>query len=1168
MMNKIKKVLIANRGEIAIRIGRACKELGIKTVAIYSKEDIGTLHRQKADESYLIGEDLGPIEAYLDIEGIIALAKEKSVDAIHPGYGFLSENETFAKRCQDEGIIFIGPQLRHLEMFGNKTRARETAIQAGLPVIPGTDGPVASLDQALNFGRQAGYPLMLKAVSGGGGKGMRIVRSEDELAQAYDRAKSEAKSSFGDDRLYLEKYIDQPQHIEVQIIGDSHGNVIHLFERDCSIQRRHQKVVEVAPSFGLSEEMRQRLTNASLQLMQHVSYLNAGTVEFLVSGDDYYFIEVNPRVQVEHTITELVTGVDIVKTQIQVADGESLFGDQVGIPSQAAITTRGYAIQCRVTTEDPLNDFAPDSGTIVSYQSPGGVGIRLDAGDAFTGALITPYYDSLLVKISSYAIVKKGAIDKMGRALEEIKVNGLKTNIRFLENIIHHPDFVSGNYHTGFIADHPELFEFLEPRDRGNKLLKYIANVTVNGFPGIEKGKKPDFEKREIPSIQGIRQGIHPASFNKRGRSHAFDKGTDQPLSLKQLLDQEGPQAVVHAVLQEKDALITDTSLRDAHQSVLTTRMRTTDMVHIAPYMNATMTDAFSLELWGGATFDVAYNFLRESPWSRLQALRQAIPHIPFQMLLRAANAVGYKNYPDNVVQAFIAESAKQGIDIFRIFDSLNWIEAMKMPIEAALETGKLVEGTICYTGDLLDPNRSSLYTLDYYVKMAKALEGLGVHTLAIKDMAGLLKPEAAFRLVTALKANTKLPIHLHTHDTAGNGVMVYSRAIDAGVDIVDTANPALAGQNSQPSANSLYFARMGMDRQVKVNVKANDQMADYWKTTRTYYRPFETDLTTSWTQVYDYEMPGGQYSNLKMQANSLGLGDRFDQVADMYRKVNFLLGDIVKVTPSSKVVGDMALFMVQNDLDEQSVLEKGQSLDFPDSVVAFMKGEIGQPAGGMNQALQEVVLKGDMPITDRPGNHLPTFDFQALTEQLSQAGHPQVETQDLLSAALYPKVYQDYQAFLADFGDVSVLETPTFFYGMRPHETISVDLEPGKTVNIELTSVSSLKDDGTRTVYFNLNGLSHKVEIRDQAAKTDYVQRVLADRSNPNHVAAQMPGTVFAVKVKVGDKVEQGQVLLISEAMKMETAIQAPRSGVIKAIHIKAQDAIKAGELLIELED
>lgn len=1168
-MNKIHKILIANRGEIAIRIGRACKELGIDTVSIYSKEDIGTLHRQKADESYLIGEDLGPIEAYLDIEGIIALAKEKDVDAIHPGYGFLSENETFARRCLEEGIIFIGPELRHLEMFGNKTKARDTAIAAGLPVIPGTEGILESLHDAKNVADTIGYPVMMKAVSGGGGKGMRIVNSSSELTEAYERAKSEAKSSFGDDRLYIEKYIAQPKHIEVQILGDTHGNIVHLFERDCSIQRRHQKVVEVAPSFGLSQTMRKKLTDASLQLMKHVGYVNAGTVEFLVAGDDFYFIEVNPRVQVEHTITELVTGIDIVKSQIQIADGENLFGPLMEYPPQEEITTRGYAIQCRITTEDPLNDFAPDSGTIVSYQSPGGAGIRLDAGDAFAGAMVTPYYDSLLVKISSYSFNVRGAIEKMARALEEIKINGLKTNIRFLQNIIANDDFAKGNYHTGFIAENPNLFVFVPPRDRGNKLLKYIANVTVNGFPGVGKVEKPTFDKREIPAIEGVRQGIHPASFNKRSKRRLKRAPIlDGKQTFKHLLDKKGPSAVIKAVLEEKDVLITDTTLRDAHQSVLTTRLRTTDMLHVAPYINATLQDSFSLEMWGGATFDVAYNFLKESPWERLKELRRLIPDIPFQMLLRAANAVGYKNYPDNVVQRFIEESAKQGIDVFRIFDSLNWIEALKMPIEAALATGKLVEGTICYTGDILNPKRSSLYTLDYYVQLAKDIEAQGVHILAIKDMAGLLKPEAAYQLVSTLKSELSIPIHLHTHDTAANGIMVYSRAMDAGVDIIDVATPAFSGQNSQPNANSLFFARQGTNRQVKIDVEANDILSEYWKITRQYYKPFESDLTTAWTSVYDYEMPGGQYSNLKMQAEAVGLGDRFDEVCSMYRRVNLLFGDIIKVTPSSKVVGDMALFMVQNELDEESVIERGEKLDFPDSVIAFFRGDIGQPAGGMNKALQRVVLKGEVPYDVRPGELMDPFDFDALKVELEQQVYVDVNESMLLSSALYSKVTKDFLDFVDEYGRVSVLETPTFFYGMKPHETISVEIEPGKMVNIELTSVSSLKSTGMRTVYFNLNGMSQKVEIRDLSAKVSDTLRPMAERSNENHIAAQMPGKVYAVKVKEGNSVHEGQILLITEAMKMETTIQSPKAGIVKRIYVKQQDIIKTGELLIELED
>lgn len=1164
-MKQINTVLVANRGEIAIRIMRACQELNLKTIAIFSKEDINSLHRQKADESYLIGEGLGPLEAYLDIEGIIQLAKDKKVDAIHPGYGFLSENETFARRCAQEGIIFIGPDIKHLQMFGNKTKARQTALDAGLPVIPGTNGTVQSIDEVKAYAEEMGYPIIIKAVSGGGGKGMRIVYSSQEIEEAYNRTRSEAMSSFGNDNLYVEKYIESPKHIEVQILADQHGNIIHLYERDCSIQRRHQKVVEVAPSFSLSSKMRTALTNASLKLMKHVNYLNAGTVEFLVSGDDYYFIEVNPRIQVEHTITELITGIDIVKAQVQIAQGLSLFDELVNIPTQENIHARGYAIQCRITTEDPLNNFAPDSGRITSYNSPGGVGIRLDAGDAFSGANITPYYDSLLVKISSYAMTQAGAIQKMIRALKEMKINGVKTNIRFLNKIIHSSAFQEGEYDTLFIDSHPELFDFIPPRDRGNKLLNYIANVTVNGFPGIEKGLKPVFEQRPIPLTSNLRREIIPSSGNRKQQWNNLS--SKKPKNFKLLLDEKGPEAVVQAVLNEKKVLLTDTTLRDAHQSILTTRLRTTDMTPVAAFMNETLNDYFSLEMWGGATFDVAYNFLKESPWDRLRQLRQLIPNIPFQMLLRASNAVGYTNYPDNVVERFIKTSAQEGIDVFRIFDSLNWLETMKYPIEVALETGKLVEGAICYTGDILNPDRSSIYTLEYYIELAKEIEALGVHTLAIKDMSGILKPEAAYQLVKALKETIKIPLHLHTHDTSGNGLLTYSRAIDAGVDIVDTANAIMGGQNSQPTANALYYARQGTDRQILNNQQANEALSDYWKVTRSYYKPFETDIISNWPEVYEYEMPGGQYSNLRMQAISLGLGDRFDEVLSMYRRVNLLFGDIVKVTPSSKVVGDMALFMVQNGLDETSVLTQGKTLDFPESVVAFFRGDIGQPAGGMNKELQSVVLKGEKSYTNRPGDLLAPYDFDVAQATIQEYQYEPVEEVQLLSYALYPKVYVNYLQYQDEFGDISQLDTPTFFYGMELNESISVELEPGKRLMIELTSIGPVKSDGTRTLFFNLNGLLHQVEVQDHNAQTSLTLTPKADRSNSSHIGAQMPGTIYAVEVAEGQVVEVNDILLVTEAMKMETTVQAPFKGKIRKIHCQKGDSIKAGDLLIEID-
>lgn len=1156
-MKKIQKVLVANRGEIAIRIMRACYELGIQTVGIYSREDIGTLHRQKADESYLIGEGKTPTQAYLDIEGILALAVEKDVDAIHPGYGFLSENEEFARRCEEMGIIFIGPELKHLDMFGNKTRARETAIEAGLHVIPGTDGKIESMNEVYHFGEEYGYPIIIKAVSGGGGKGMRIVHKEEEVEDAYERTKSEAINSFGNDALYLEKYIDHPKHIEIQILGDQHGNVVHLYDRDCSVQRRHQKVVEVAPSFGLDKDLRLKLCDAALQLMNHVGYVNAGTVEFLVSGDEFYFIEVNPRIQVEHTITEKVTGIDIVKTQILIADNEKLFDNAIGMSAQQDIKVNGYAFQCRITTEDPLNNFAPDTGKIIGYQSPGGPGLRLDAGDAFRGSVISPYYDSLLVKITANGTTVAETISKMERALDELKIVGVTTNISFLKNIVSHPKFYAGDYDTTFIQDYPELFDFVPPRNRGQKILKYIADITVNGFPGIDIDKKPSFETREIPQTNLSSRLIQQKS------QQSMDQRT-----FKHILDQDGPEAVMKAVLETPDALLTDTTLRDAHQSLLTTRLRSNDMTLIAPYMNENMKDYFSLEMWGGATFDVAYNFLKESPWKRLEELREMIPDIPFQMLLRASNAVGYKNYPDNVIKKFIHTSAKAGIDVFRIFDSLNWIETMKLPIEEALKTGKIVEGTLCYTGDILDPNRSEIYTLDYYISLAKEIEALGVHMLGIKDMSGILKPEAAYILIKALKEEINIPIHLHSHDTSGNAIPMYARAIDAGVDIIDTANAGLAGQNSQPDANALYYTRQGTDRNVKVDLDANNKMAEYWKQTRKYYEPFETDLKTSFTKVYNYEIPGGQYSNLRAQANALGLGTRFDDVLEMYHQVNLLFGDIVKVTPSSKVVGDMALFMIQNDLDETSVMNEGSNLDFPDSVITFFQGQIGQPAGGMNKELQKVVLKDRDYITDRPGNHIEPYDFEASKEELVELlSKSNIDDKVLLSYALYPKVYKDYLKFYKEYNKIQVIDTPTFFYGLELNEQIIVDLEPGVSLLIELTSIGPLKEGGFRTVYFDLNGLPHEVEIQDRNVEGTVMVRKKADRTNPKHIGAQMPGTVVKVSVKPGDKVSQNDQLIVTEAMKMESTIQASIDGIVKEVYVSEQEQVKGNDLLIEFE-
>ncbi|WP_281183258.1 pyruvate carboxylase [Staphylococcus schleiferi] len=1146
-MKRINKLLVANRGEIAIRIFRAATELGIQTVAIYSKEDMGSLHRYKADESYLVGEDLGPSESYLNIERIIQVAKDADVDAIHPGYGFLSENMHFAKRCAEEDIIFIGPHLEHLDMFGDKVKARETAIKAELPVIPGTDGPVDNFERAKAFAEEAGFPLMIKATSGGGGKGMRIVKEASELEEAFTRAKSEAEKSFGNSEVYIEKFIDNPKHIEVQIIGDEAGNIIHLYERDCSVQRRHQKVVEVAPSVSLPTALRMRICDAAVDLMKKIKYVNAGTVEFLVSGDDFYFIEVNPRVQVEHTITEMITGVDIVKTQILIADGESLHDEAIAMPRQDEIHTLGYAIQCRITTEDPTQDFMPDTGRIVAYRSSGGFGVRLDAGDAFQGAEISPFYDSLLVKVSTHAISYKEAREKMERSLQEMRIRGVKTNIPFLRNVINHAQFASGDYTTKFLEASPELFVIQPSRDRGTKTLEYIGNVTINGFPNVEKRPKPNFEHPDIPTTD--------------------TKAIAQLRGTKQLLDEKGPQAVADWVKAQDEVLLTDTTFRDAHQSLLATRVRTHDLLKIAPETANVMKDNFSLEMWGGATFDVAYNFLKENPWERLSKLRKAIPNVLFQMLLRASNAVGYKNYPDNVIQKFVEESAAAGIDVFRIFDSLNWVEQMKVANEAVQKAGKISEGTICYTGDILNPERSDVYTLDYYVKMAQRLEREGFHMLAIKDMAGLLKPRAAYELIGELKAAVNLPIHLHTHDTSGNGILTYKQAIDAGVDIIDTAVAAMSGLTSQPSSNSIYYAMSGFERKIRMDIEGHETLSHYWDAVRPYYSDFESDMKSPHTEIYQHEMPGGQYSNLRQQAKSLGLGERFSEVKDMYRRVNFLFGDIVKVTPSSKVVGDMALYMVQNELDEKDVVAQGHKLDFPESVMSFFKGEIGQPVNGFNKDLQRVILKGQAPLTERPGEYLEPIDFDALREELQEKQQEKVTEQDLISYALYPKVYEQYVKTYEQFGNVAILDTPTFFFGMRDNEKIEIEIDKGKILIIQLKTITNPDENGVRTVFFDMNGQARRIQVKDENIQASHLAKPKADKADSTHIGAQMPGTIIEVKVAEGEQVEAGQSLIISEAMKMETTIQAPFKGTIKKIHVSANDSIESQDLLIEIE-
>lgn len=1144
-MKTISKILVANRGEIAIRVFRACTELKIPTVAIYSQEDSGSYHRYKADESYLVGKGKKPIDAYLDIEDIIRIAKDSGVDAIHPGYGFLSENVHFARRCEEEGIVFIGPTSQHLDMFGDKVKARDQAIAANIPVIPGTDGPVASLQEVEEFSKTAGFPLMIKASLGGGGRGMRIVRTEEELASAYERAKSEAKAAFGSDEMYVEKFVDKPKHIEVQILGDVEGNIIHLYERDCSIQRRHQKVVEIAPSNSISNELRNQICDAAVKLMKNIDYINAGTVEFLVANDEFYFIEVNPRIQVEHTITEMVTGIDIVHAQIKIAQGHSVHSEEIGIPTQQDIPLNGFAIQSRVTTEDPLNDFMPDTGKLMVYRSGGGFGVRLDAGNGFQGAVITPFYDSLLVKVSTWGNSFKEAAAKMDRNLQEFRIRGIKTNIPFLENVVRHKNFINGEFDTSFIDSTPELFLFPVRKDRGTKLLTYIGNITVNGFPGIEKKKKPIHAAPRIPEL---------------------DLSVPAPRGTKQILDEQGPEGLTKWIHEQKEVLLTDTTFRDAHQSLLATRLRSHDMFAIANETARLQHDLFSMEMWGGATFDVSYRFLKEDPWQRLIKLREQVPNVLFQMLFRGANAVGYKNYPDNVIRDFVRKSAEAGIDVFRIFDSLNWIKGMEVAIDEVRQSGKVAEAAICYAGDILDPSRDK-YTVDYYKKMAKELEASGAHILAIKDMAGLLKPEAAYRLVSELKDTVSLPIHLHTHDTSGNGIYLYAKAIEAGVDIVDTALGNMAGLTSQPSANSLYYAMKGSGREVRTEIESVEKLSHYWEDVRKYYSDFESGMNSPHSEIYVHEMPGGQYSNLQQQAKAVGLGMRWEEVKAMYSRVNMLFGDVVKVTPSSKIVGDMALFMVQNDLDEETVITRGETIDFPESVIEFFEGYIGQPHGGFPEELQRVVLKGRKAITVRPGELLEPADFDEIKKTLFERLERPVTSQEVLAYALYPKVFEEYTVTNQQFGNVSVLDTLTFLYGMRLGEEIEVEIEKGKTLMIKMVSIGEPQKDGHRTIYFELNGQPREVNIQDMTVEADASARPKADMKNESHIAATMPGTVLKVVAEVGAKVKRGDHLIVTEAMKMETTVQAPFDGVVKEIHVGASEGISSGDLLIEME-
>ena len=1139
----MKKLLVANRGEIAIRVFRAATELGIETVGIFAKEDEQSLHRFKADEAYLVGEGKKPTEAYLDMDDIIRIAKQSGADAIHPGYGFLSENIDFARKCQEAGLTFVGPRLEHLDILGDKLKAKTAAHKAGLQSIPGTEGTVSSVQEIYEFGEQFGYPIMIKAALGGGGRGMRVVYRKEDVQDSYDRAVGEAIKAFGAGECYVEKYIENPQHIEVQILGDKHGNVVHLFERDCSVQRRHQKVIEVAPCVSLSEEMRSNICNAAASFMKEIGYVNAGTVEFLLDGNQFYFIEVNPRIQVEHTITELITGIDIVQAQLKIAEGMDLH-QEIGIPTQENLTFSGAAIQCRITTENPENNFLPDTGKINTYRSPGGLGIRLDAGNAFQGNVVTPYFDSLLVKVCTYGRDFSQAVTTMQRALKEFRIRGVKTNIPFLKNVIHHEDFLTGTAKTTFIDTTPELFKFPKESNRGNKILKYISEITVNGYPGIPQETKAFERPTYIETLKSVSKPEKTA---------------------KQLLDEKGADAVSKWVLEQEKVLLTDTSFRDAHQSLMATRMRSIDLIQAAQQYEAAVPQLFSAEVWGGAIFDTAYRFLTENPWNRLEKIRKAMPNTLLQMLLRGSNAVGYSNYPDAVIRSFILEAAATGIDVFRIFDSLNWLPQMEVSIQAVRDAGKIAEATMCYTGDVLNPMQTK-YTLEYYKQFAKDLEKAGAHMIAIKDMAGLLKPQAAKQLITTLKESVDIPIHLHTHDTSGNGILTLATAIDAGVDVVDVAFSALAGGTSNPSMETLYYGLEGTSRQPELEMENVKTLNRYWGTIRKSYHAFDHAQVSPSPEVYYHEMPGGQYTNLYQQAKSVGLGERFEEVKEMYHRVNKLFGDIIKVTPSSKVVGDMALFCIQNELNEENIYEKGLTLSFPESVIQFFRGDLGQPVGGFNKKLQKVVLKDIEPITVRPGLLAPEVDFEEVRKELEDLLGHKPKDQQVLSYLMYPKVYKEYQERKELYGDLSKLDTQTFFYGMRMGETIQMEYAPGKVFMITLVQIGEPDQDGNRIMFYRFNGQSREIIVHDASATMTTVKRQKADANDFGQIGTTMPGSVLKVFVTKGEAVRKGQVLLVTEAMKMETTIQAPFDGVVEIIAVKEQDMIDVSDLLLTI--
>lgn len=1141
----IRSILVANRGEIAIRVFRAAAELRIRTVAIYTEEDRFALHRFKADEAYQVGKGGNPVGDYLNIGAIMEVARQSRVDAIHPGYGFLSENPDFADACAGAGLRFIGPPTSVMRQLGNKIEARKLAERAGVPVMPASAALPDDPESVAEIAGSIGYPLMLKASWGGGGRGMRVLDGPDELERTVAAARREARSAFGSDEVYFEKLVEKARHVEVQVLGDRYGNIVHLYERDCSIQRRHQKVVERAPAPYLDERQRTEICDAAVRLAREAGYVNAGTVEFLqdVETGGFYFIEVNPRIQVEHTVTEEVTGIDLVKAQINIARGQRI-GDQVNLPRQEAIVVHGHALQCRLTTENPENNFVPDYGRIATYRSASGFGIRLDGGTAYAGARITPFYDSLLVKISAWALTTEEAINRMDRALREFRVRGVATNLPFLENLINHETFRTASYTTGFIDDSPELFRFRKKRDRATRLLRYIGHVTVNGNAEVRNRPRPDAEI--------------PVRVPKSTRP-------DAPGGHRQRLLADGPAAFSQWLRQEPRVLLTDTTMRDAHQSLLATRMRTFDMLRIAPWYARELPQLLSLECWGGATFDVALRYLHEDPWERLEQIRDAIPNIPLQMLLRSANAVGYTNYPDNVVRNFVSLAAGSGIDIFRVFDSLNWVENMRVAMDAVLEAGAVCEGTICYSGDML--SGGSKYDLDYYLGMARQLAAAGAHVIGIKDMAGVCKPEAARALVRAVRDETGLPLHFHTHDTSGISAATVLAVIEAGVDAVDGAVDSMSGLTSQPNLNSVVAVVAATGRDPAVSQEALRTLSHYWHMVRRNYAAFESDVRAGTADVYRHAMPGGQYTNLREQARALGIEHRWPEIANAYALVNEMLGDIIKVTPTSKVVGDMALYMVTRGLGAEEVLDPDQDIDFPESLIGFLRGNLGQPFGGFPAELQKKALKGEQPLVGRPGETLGSFDFDRARSTVSAKLRRRISDVELSSWTLYPKVFEDYARHRQEYGDVSVLPTPVFFYGMQESEEVEVEIERGKTLFIRYLATSEPDEQGQRRVFFELNGQPRSVYVADRILAASVSRRTKAEEGNDKHVGSPMPGVVVAVNVASGEPVEQGDPMFTIEAMKMETVLRADRDGTISEVHVSPGAQVHGHDLLAVFE-